>query len=100
MYDCAAAAGIPVIAGSIVPYNTATAEQNRRMHDINSWIAREAAHDSNITAVDTRAAVSAPGDGDRLAGSPDGLHPDVDGYRAMADALLPALRRVLAAPSK
>jgi membrane dipeptidase len=100
MYDRAAAAGIPVIAGSIVPYNTATAEQNRKMHDINSWIAGEAARDPNITAVDTRAAVSAPGDVDRLAGSPDGLHPDVDGYRAMADALLPALRRVLSSPSK
>jgi lysophospholipase L1-like esterase len=40
---------------------------------------------------DTRAATAAPGDPDRLAGSPDNLHPDVDGYRRMAEALAPAL---------
>ena len=96
MYDRAAAAGIPVIAGSIVPYNTATPEQNQTMHAINSWIATQAARDPNITAVDTRAAVAAPGDRDRLAGTDDGLHPDVAGYRAMADALLPAIKRALA----
>jgi microsomal dipeptidase-like Zn-dependent dipeptidase/lysophospholipase L1-like esterase len=96
MYDRAAAAGIPVIAGSIVPYNTATAEQNRKMHDINAWIAAEAARDANIIAVDTRAAAASPGDRDRLSGSPDGLHPDVDGYRAMADALAPAVSAALA----
>ena len=96
MYDRAAAARIPVIAGSIVPYNTATAEQNRKMHDINSWIAAEAARDHHVIIVDTRAAAAAPDDGDRLAGSPDGLHPNVEGYRAMAAALLPAIAEVLA----
>ena len=79
-----------------MPYNTATAEQNQKMREINAWIAAQPARDGNVIAVDTRAAVSAPGDADRLAGSPDGLHPDVDGYRAMADALAPAVRRALA----
>jgi membrane dipeptidase len=96
MYDRAHAAGIPVVAGSIVPYNTATAEQNQKMREINAWISAQPARDGNVIAVDTRAAVSARGDADRLAGSPDGLHPDVDGYRAMADALAPAVRRALA----
>ena len=31
-YDAARAAKIPVVAGSIIPYNTATPEQNARMH--------------------------------------------------------------------
>jgi membrane dipeptidase len=96
MYDRAAAAGIPVIAGSIVPYNTATAEQNQKMHEINAWIAAQAERDPNITAADTRAAVATPGNRDRLAGSDDGLHPDVAGYRAMADVLLPAIKRAIA----
>lgn len=91
MYDQAAKAGVPVIAGSIVPYNTATPEQNARMHEINAWIAAEAARDPNLTFVDTRAAAARPDDPDRLSGSPDGLHPDVAGYRAMALALEPAL---------
>jgi len=95
MYDRAAAVGIPVVAGSIVPYNTATDEQNSKMREINAWIAAEAARDPRIEFADTRAAAAAPGQPDHLSGSPDGLHPDVAGYRKMAEALAPALRRLL-----
>lgn len=96
MYDRALQAGIAVVAGSIIPYNTATPDQNARMHAINAWMAAEASKDPRITFVDTRKAVAAPGQPDHLAGSPDGLHPDVDGYRKMAQALEPALRRLVA----
>jgi lysophospholipase L1-like esterase len=95
MYDRAAAAGIPVVAGSIVPYNTATDEQNDKMREINAWIAAEAVRDPHIEFADTRAAAAAPGQPDKLSGSPDGLHPDVAGYRKMADALEPAILRRL-----
>jgi len=95
MYDRAIAAGIAVIAASIIPYNSATRGQNVEMRDINAWIAAQAAKDPRITFVDTRAAVAAPGNPDRLSGSPDGLHPDVNGYRAMAIAIEPAVARVL-----
>ena len=97
MYDRAAAAGIPVVAGSIVPYNTATPDQNARMREVNAWIADRAARDPHVTFADTRAAVAAPGDPDRLASSPDELHPSPEGYRRMADALLPAVASVLPA---
>lgn len=96
MYDRAARARIRVVAGSIVPYNTATPVQNARMREINEWIAAEAARDPNIVFADTRKAAAAPGDLNRLSGSPDGLHPDVDGYRKMADALAPAIAEALA----
>ena len=95
MYDRAAAAGIPVVAGSIVPYNTASAEQNARMHEINKWIAAEAARDPRIEFADTRAASAARGQPDKLSGSPDGLHPDVAGYRKMAEALEPAILKLV-----
>ena len=91
MYDRARAAGIAVVAGTIVPYNTATGSQNEQMHAVNAWILEEAGRDSNLLAVDTRAAVAAPGNPDLLAASPDGLHPDIDGYRRMAEALEPAI---------
>jgi lysophospholipase L1-like esterase len=91
MYDRAQAAHIPVVAGSIVPYNTATPDQNARMHAINDWIRAEAGRDTNITYVDTRNAAARPDDIDLLAASPDGLHPDVNGYHRMADALAPAI---------
>ena len=95
MYERARAAGITVVAGSIVPFNTATDQQNQRMRSVNDWIRRVAKREDGITYVDTRAAAAAPDHPDRLAGSPDGLHPDVDGYRKMAESLLAAIERVL-----
>jgi acyl-CoA thioesterase I len=96
MYDAARAARIPVIAGSVIPFDVATPEQNARMHALNQWIRNYAASHKDVVFCDTRAAVAAPGDADRLASSPDGLHPTVDGYKLMADALEPVIRSVLA----
>jgi lysophospholipase L1-like esterase len=95
MYDRAAHAGIRVVAGTIVPYNTATADQNERMRSINAWIQRQVHADPAVAFVDTRAAVAAPGNADRLAESPDGLHPSPKGYRLMAEAIGPVLEGVL-----
>jgi lysophospholipase L1-like esterase len=86
---------IAVVAGSILPYNVATSEQNAKMHDINAWIRAEASRDTHLTFADTRAAVARADTPDLLAGSPDGLHPDVAGYHHMADALAPAIRVAL-----
>lgn len=95
MYSTAAAAGIRVVAGSIIPFNTATAEQNARMREVNGWIERRARTGGGVTFVDTRRAAADVADPDRLADSPDELHPSVDGYRRMAEALTPALERLL-----
>jgi lysophospholipase L1-like esterase len=95
MYARANAAGIRIVAGSIIPYNTATPEQNARMHEVNDWIRAQAGRELRLIFVDTRAAVAAPGQPDRLASSPDGLHPDAAGYRRMADVIGPAIERAL-----
>jgi lysophospholipase L1-like esterase len=95
MYDRAAHAGIPIVAGTIVPYNTATADQNDRMHRVNAWIRQQVQADPAVAFVDTRAAVAAAGNPDRLADSPDGLHPTPQGYRLMAEAIRPVLEGVL-----
>jgi lysophospholipase L1-like esterase len=95
MYKQAHDAGIRVIAGTIIPYNTATPDQNARMHEINDWIRTLARADPGVIVVDTRAAVAAPGNPDMLVSSPDGLHPDAAGYRKMADAIAPAITRAL-----
>jgi lysophospholipase L1-like esterase len=96
MYLAAIDAHIPVIAATIIPYNTATADANARMHAVNDWIRSQAAQ-SNGTIVfsDTRAAAASLESPDRLASSPDDLHPSPDGYRCMATALEPLLNRVL-----
>jgi lysophospholipase L1-like esterase len=93
MYDAARAAGIVVVAGSLIPYNVATADQNARMHAVNDWVRGYAArHPASIVFCDTRAAVAAPGQPDRLLSSPDDLHPTPDGYKRMAAALEPAIK--------
>jgi lysophospholipase L1-like esterase len=94
MYASARRAGIPVVAGTILPYDTATAEQNEKMHRINAWISQPASG-AGVIVVDTRRAVAAPDSADRLHDSLDGLHPSPQGYRLMAGALLPALDRLL-----
>jgi len=97
MYRDARSARIAVVAGSIIPYNTATADANTRMHEVNAWILDyAAAHERALVFCDTRAAVAAAGAPDLLAASPDGLHPTADGYRQMAAALEPSIIRALA----
>src|SRR2546428_4594684 len=86
MYADILDAGIVPVAATVLPYNMATARSSGDILTLNAWI-------ENLTKVlgilfcDTHAAVADPGDTNRLAGSPDGLHPDVAAYRAMGEAL-------------
>ncbi len=96
MYDIARAAKIPLVAGTILPFNRATPDQNARMRTVNDWIRGYRA----AIFCDTRAAVAAPGAPDLLVSSPDNLHPSPDGYRLMAIALEPAIKRALAIGTK
>lgn len=94
MYHRAEQAGIRVVAGTIIPYNTATPEQNARMREINAWIRTHATTDPGIEFVDTRGAVASADDPDRLIESPDDLHPSPRGYRRMADAIRAVIERL------
>jgi lysophospholipase L1-like esterase len=100
VYARAAKSGIHVVAGTIIPFNTATPEQNARMRVVNAWIEQRASADPQIEFVDTRAAVAAPGAPDKLVDSPDQLHPSASGYKLMAEAIRPVLERVAAALQK
>ena len=95
MYGRARANRIAIVAGSILPYNTATPDANARMRAVNAWIRDYAARTDGITFCDTRAAVAASGQADLLAESPDDLHPSVEGYRRMAEPIERALSALL-----
>jgi lysophospholipase L1-like esterase len=86
MYSMSLQAGIVPISCSILPYNTMGRRQVLLRKELNGWIESEATR-LKIPFCDTASAVSSPENRDKLAGSPDGLHPDVAGYRKMADAI-------------
>jgi lysophospholipase L1-like esterase len=95
IYEAALARRMALVAGTIVPYNTAGGDENARMRAVNDWIRQYAARHPEVVFCDTRSAVAASGAPDRLESSPDGLHPSPDGYRRMALALEPAVVRAL-----
>jgi lysophospholipase L1-like esterase len=95
MYERAVRGGLKVVAGTIVPFNTATASQNDKMRSVNAWIEREAHDRPSLAFANTRAAVALPDWPDRLIESPDELHPSPRGYRLMAEAIRPALEHLL-----
>jgi lysophospholipase L1-like esterase len=87
------AAGKRVLLGTMTPmvgalsetYGDAQAETNRRQ--VNAWVRSPGAADG---VIDFDAVLSDPGDPGRLRSaydSGDGLHPNLAGYRVMADAV-------------
>ena len=86
MYADVLDAGVVPVAATVLPYNSATARASGDILTLHAWI-------ENLTKVlgilfcDTHAAVADPADSNRLRGTPDGLHPDVAGYRAMGEVL-------------
>ena len=95
MYERAIQASIRLVAGTIIPFDTATPDQNARMKQVNDWIRTHSQADDRIGFVDTRRAVASVTDPDKLVESADRLHPSPSGYRRMADAIRPVLEAVL-----
>jgi acyl-CoA thioesterase-1 len=86
MYLRATKEKIAPVACSVLPYNTMGKRETESRSSLNSWISQESGR-LGISFCDTSESVSDPNDPNKLRGSPDGLHPDVEGYRRMADAI-------------
>jgi len=100
MYADALDAGIVPVAATVLPYDRAAPRATAAIFTLNTWI-ESFAKVLDIPFADTHAAVAAPDVPHRLRGSPDGLHPDVDGYRRMGDALTRAIEaHLLRHPSR
>lgn len=96
MYEAAAQAGIRVMACTILPYDLATPEIEQRLKMVNAWI-REYAAGHGLGFCDTYEAVSDPFRPGKLAGTYDGLHPDLATYRVMGETIGEAMEKWLGA---
>ncbi len=92
MYALAVRSGVVPVAATILPYNTAGAEESESIREVNLWV-EAASKAPRRLFCDTNLAVRDRSNPDLLASSADGLHPDVEGYRKMGDALTAALEK-------
>ena len=86
LYGQARRAHIIVIACTILPYNGMSEAVRQQMAEVNVWI-RDYSREQGLLFCDAFHAVEDPAQPWHLRGTPDGLHPDVDGYRRLGEAL-------------
>lgn len=92
MYDTARGAGIRVMAGTILPFDIATPEQADKINNVNDWI-RSQAKENGYGLCDTYKALEDPKRPGKLIRSWDQIHPDVEGYKLMGEAITEALEK-------
>jgi lysophospholipase L1-like esterase len=86
LYRRAAGPGLRLVLATILPFNGMTGWQSDAIRELNRWITDQGHHPDRLVC-DTNRVVADPSNPDRLAGSPDGYHPDVEGYRRMGERL-------------
>jgi lysophospholipase L1-like esterase len=90
MYQRAQEHSIMPIAATVLPFDEATPAQAAAIEELNKWI-KNASDKMRIPFADLNAAVRDPENPHRLSHSPDGIHPDIGGYRKMGLALIQAI---------
>lgn len=94
LYEKALASGIRVMAGTILPFDIATDEQNQKIRSLNEWI-RSYTQEHGLGFVDTYHVLEDPANPGRLISTADSIHPDIEGYRLMGEAVAQALEKWL-----
>ena len=94
IYSLALENNIRVMACTILPYNESTDQIKQKMAETNDWI-RSHAKQYGFLFCDTFALLDDPKNPGNLAGTPDGIHPDVAGYRRMGKAIERVLNQPL-----
>jgi lysophospholipase L1-like esterase len=92
MYAFAERSRIVPVAATILPYNTAGPEESGSIREVNAWVETASKAPGRLFC-DTNLAVRDKANPNLLASSPDGLHPDVEGYRRIGMALCATLER-------
>ena len=93
-YEQAMAAHNQVVACAIPPYAGLDGLRRARLAGVNHWI-QEYSTGHGLLFCDLFHVVANPAHPWQLDGSPDGLHPDVAGYRKMGEALANVIERSL-----
>ncbi len=86
MYRLAESSRIAPVAATVLPYDIASRQESRAILEVNAWIETES-RARGMLFCDTNLAVRDKDDPHVLASTPDGLHPDIQGYRRMGEAL-------------
>jgi acyl-CoA thioesterase I len=92
MYALAKKNGIVPVAATVLPYDTSSKEEAGDIRAINKWI-ETSSNAAGRLFCDTNLAVRDKKNPDRLAATPDKIHPDVEGYKRMGVALTETLER-------
>ncbi len=90
MYKQAQSHSIMPVAATVLPFDEATPAQAKAIDKLNDWI-KNWAEKMRIPCADLNAAVRSSEDPHRLSGSPDGIPPDIGGYRKMGQKLIEAI---------
>jgi lysophospholipase L1-like esterase len=99
MYTAALRATIKPVAATILPYNFMSEVQAAKIGSLNRWIWKRASI-LELLFCDTNWTVSNPANPNELSSSPDGLHPEVSGYRRMGEALTKTIENDLISREK
>ena len=79
-----------LVVATILPYDLSSPEVQKNLEEVNAWI-RAYAKKNPVGFCDTFSLLQDPGQPHHLIGSPDGIHPDVSGYRRMGEAFVPVI---------
>jgi lysophospholipase L1-like esterase len=93
MYEQCKLRGTIPIASTILPWDDATPQQAQAIGVLNRWIEKTADR-LRIPFVDLNEVARDANDPKRLSGTPDGIHPDVGGHRAMGHRLVTAIEKL------
>lgn len=94
MYRLVREQGIPLIACTIIPYNGMSPHDYQRMREVNEWI-RKRSRELSLGFCDLFSVTEDPARPGNLISTSDGLHPDVEGYRRMGEAVALTLRGIM-----
>lgn len=93
IYEKAAQVNARLLICTILPLDILSPEQKDKVRTLNAWL-KKTAHEKKAGFCDTYTALEDPQRPGFLSGTPDGIHPDVDGYKKMGMAIAQAIEKM------